>query len=499
MTLIRLNPNATPYNSGVLIQGAATVHAALSDVSDGTYVYDFEAGSDLLAVDFETVTLPAGARLKSIAPGYRGFASASAPISFSLNYGVGIWIPTVLGTVEQTLAAYDVPFSDSNQAYLDNSFVYIGQYSSLSRYLNLFKFWLTVIYVTQPRLTFVAPTADQSFTTQNTIRAVWTPSLDTDGGTQTNFQAKIFTEAVAAAGGFDPETGTPVESASGTTAASWQSRASLVNGNYRVYVKIAQTVNSIAHYSAWTAQRFVINATPPRDPGIVAVGENSNGRIAITLTLRNNTTRDDLTQIERSEDAGATWEPLRTAEGDGFVTPTIFIADTRLTVYDQESGNGERMLYRVRSAHLYTSTYVWTGWVQLSPAASWTSTDRWLKCPLLPAYNIKVDVWGYDVQEREARQGVHMPLSATYPIVISDTPGPETGEVQFLAETKITQDALDAISALGIPLQLQFLPTDGRDDIYLVLGARSRVHLVDKLQIRHSVESYRWTRVEKPS
>lgn len=490
MTLVSLRPSATVSNTGALT-GAASAHAALSDNSDASYV-TFDPAEEAV-VDLGDLTLPGGAVVKTATVKVRysdgtfeaRLASTGAVTSYLAPVGGGFTPSTLAGQAQ-------VGWTD---AHADAARISVKGITTTP--VKVYEVYGDIRYVVQPVPTVTAPTG--TVTNTNLPTTTWTDVLDSDGGGQTHFEVKIFSAAQYGAGGFDPATSTPTVS-SGITASSallWQATANLANATYRSYVRVAQTVNGVQHWSAWVNGQYIVNVAIPGTPTLALTPFSSAGYIqTVTTTVAGAATTDNI-ELQRSTDGGTTWLAVRNNEGsDGILDAE---GDGTTTVLDYEAPNGTVTSYRARALHNYSGVFAASAW-STTQTATWTSTDWWIKHPNRPTLNLKLTqaLLSYATVERGARNGVFQPLGATLPIVISDTRAGETGTTVLVLTTVAAQNALDTLLDQAATLLLQGPAAEGHPDRYVRFGDHSSVRQVDKSWALTTLETLPWTRVAAP-
>ena len=496
MTVVTLRPDATVASNDVTPTGG-TQHAVLADNNDATYVTLTVNGA---ATDqsFPAAGVPVGAIVKQLALRLRSLRT-SAGISLlssqlKLN-GAGDMLPAVgqainwTSAVTATAAAWSL--NDAARALLDSDAFEVVASLSSGGSLRALALYVDLTYVEQPILAVDAPAG----TTDSSEPVVlWDSSLDADGGVQTKYEVKIFTEDDATAGGFDPGTSAAV-AGSGVTAGvatSWTT-SSLLDGSYRAHVRIAQTIAGTDLWSAWTYGSFVVDAVTPSAPTMTVSVQHAFGRIA--LQMGNPDSGDvpaERYAVQRSIDGGATWQPVRTADGG--------VIASNNTIYDTEVGNGVEVLYRARCENVTAQT-------PLVLASTWTTSDTvawhhlswWLKSATHPALNTPIDTDSQPSMQRPVRRGIFQPLGRTDAIVISDTPAPWQGTIVIYAPDADARAAIDALLALGEPLLLQGVPGNHWDDRYVSFGDHDRARSVDKAWIAGTGETLPWIEVTAPS
>lgn len=320
MTVSILRPTSTINNTGALT-GGATAHAVLSDDSDASYVdLDF---TEQAAVGLTDLTLPASAVIKRATVRIRGLSTLGSSLATSLDVTDDVNAVTVINWASPTtvtILTNDVSLTD---AEVDGANLFFS--TNGSNAIRLHEAYLDIIYVTIPTVVITSPTG--TITDDDTPTVAWTPSFDSDGGAQTHFRA------VYMANGQHPDTGTPVSDSGivATNDAFWIPDDPIPNATYDIYVRVAQTVNGSLHWSAWDEQADVIlNVPAPTVPSSITVTlDNPNGRIKIEAAEGAvGTAFTDYFQVQRSIDAGATWEDIRTSEGIDGIIPLITVVAT---------------------------------------------------------------------------------------------------------------------------------------------------------------------------
>ncbi len=361
MTVVTLRPNGTSSNTGA-VTGAASAHAALNDNSDSSYV-TLDMGESV-TLNTGDLTLPAGAVIKS--------TQLRGRIASAVNLGIVEGRVDVTGAsgVASQIGAGAPPPSTYNftastghgagnytDAEVDSAllvFSAVDPFSSGLDPMNVYEAYLNVTLVTIPVVTVTAPTG--TITNANRPTVTWSNVIDSDGGSQTHYQIKVFTDSQYGIGGFDPSVSLGAWD-SGAVASGAQARdvdVVLADDTYRAYVRVAQTVNGVQHWSAWDFEGFVINVARPAAPTMTLTAEPDEGRIRITLDDNAGAATTDTFILERSVD-GFTWQPVRSAAGDdGLVAANT----TSITVYDYEAPNGTTVGYRACAVHYYGASRV---------------------------------------------------------------------------------------------------------------------------------------------
>lgn len=494
--------------------GAGDFLSNVSDGSDASYIT--HNSFNPIAFYLAEASIPAGAVVKSLRLNARlQYDSAAGDVPtlyWNLEEGDSFSQYYANGATQVTIRSnpYDHSFTAAPPIYAGTDVrchFFIG---GSARTLRIYEITLTTTYIEKPSLTIDAPSADFEYTESNAPVISWTPELDDDRGSQpqTGRIVKIFTETEAAAGGFDPDAGTPVfeyearyDNGGATTLdvanPAGATGTTLANDAYRVYVRIAQTVNGEYHWGDYVSQRFRINVSAPEAPSIVATPSDDDAWIRLDLTEDNSPVITDVLQTQRSADAGATWTDLPTARGGGLTRTGR--ADTAVE-YDWLAGNGQEMLYRVRAGAYFNggTDTVWSAWVTTPSAVRWSSDRAWLKHPSDASLNVAIDIYSYASEAQEGRATPYMPLGATYPIVVSDTPGPVTGTLGLWLADDAAKAAIAALLAAADPVLIQHPAADARQDRWVVFVARQRDWAIDKLGVSDAIEMLEWIEVDEP-
>jgi len=530
VTVIETRPTgssvASPTNVGAATGGAASRHAALADDDDLTYVVMTRANKDgvrrknTLTLTFGTPTPPSGARLKEIfielRAAYAGGGNAAAPKAQVFRETVERVKDGKQWKTVQISASRSVPKTTPSTLQLAaraaSSFAaspkleIVGAPRKTDLDFSLYEVFYNYTYVEKPVVTVTDPTSSIS---NNFPTVKWQEDLDGDGGPRTHYQVKIFSSAQYGAGGFDPDSSASTKSSGAiqSSATAWQpTGAQLADGTYRAYVKVGQTVNGSVFYGDWDYEEFTVSSTRPGVPtSLTVTPDDANGRIQVQATKvaaaagppAVGTT--DYIEFQRSTDGGTTWEDLRTSVGDGRVAPDSGTGIA--TVYDYEVGNGVSVQYRARGVDDFGTLVddAVSDYTTASTADSWTSTDWWLKNPLLPSQNVVVQVHSLSEEGQSARQGIFQAIGADNTIVVSDSRQAKSGAITFRVDTDEEKADLDTLIQSGTPLLLQGLPDQHWDDRYVIFGDYSRTRAYDKSFAETTFDTTTWIEVTAPN
>lgn len=323
-TITTLRPDGVSFNTIWTNQGgAASINAATSDNLDATFAqapaFPGSSADTRLLLTMGTFSIPALAQVRSVTVRARarydsslnfqwGYSSGGVIVSDSTNFAQDGLIHAVTGTPRPTRpdgAAWA-------QADIDGLMFWSAVDRNLSDYVcNIYEAYIDVAYNQAPVVSAITPSGLISITNQPTIGWTFT---DPEGDAQESFVVKIFDAATIAAPGFNPETSTPVLSATVfSPTPSWNVSAPLASGvTYTAYVKAAD-VGSSSRYSLWASgSTFSIAASsgllfdPPAIPSVTSATPDSvNNRVAVLLQGADN----ELTRNQSSVETGlAGWE-----------------------------------------------------------------------------------------------------------------------------------------------------------------------------------------------
>ena len=477
MTLVTLKPNGS--DSTASVTGAASAHAALADGSDSSYVA-FDADESIL-VDLETFTIPAGSYIRKGAVTAR---TAKVAASVSMNTFL------VLGGVATDNAYPTIGWgSPTSHQVLEHSSAITSQTTidgaqiavSVSAAMRLYELGFALTYIAAPAPSVTAPIG--LVTDTNTPVVTWDPGLDPDGGPQALAEIRIVN---------DDDTFFDGGSVTGT-GTTWAGSVALPDGYYTAHVKVAQIVDGTPVWAEASAA-FSIDVALPNEPIFGPVTpEPTQGHISIVLGATPGLTTTDEFELERSDDAGVTWAPVRTKLGASRVA-----FDDAYGITDHEAPIGIELLYRARSLHNYSGLYARSAWA-FSPPVMLT-TGWWLTHATRPAaLRLAINPHAFPSVRRAARQGTHQPLGARLPIVISDTRTAWSGEISLRCDSIEDREALDELLDVQEPLLLRGPRSHSWPETYVVFGDQARARAFDKAWVAESFEALPFVTVAAPA
>jgi hypothetical protein len=333
--------------------------------------------------------------------------------------------------------------------------------------IDLAEVFIDFITNTPPTVSVTAPTGTITTTQRPAIEFTYN---DDDRDVMDAYQLKLFTAAEYGAGGFDPETSTPLWG-SGITytrltigtglTTLLPKRMYLDNGvTFRVYAKVRQTVDS--YWSDWEYSEFDIAVTQPAAPTFSATAEDSNWRVRLDIT--GNVDNSDL-YIERSDDGGTTFTLVRGA----FVTD-VDNAEV-VVLYDYEAPPGVVVTYR---AYVVVSDVISAIVTDTATSLPTVATGWIVKDLFNPTDNLAVDVFSASwVTQQDEEQATYHPLGRRFPVTVSDVVHGKDGTL----ELELSVDdagSFEVIRNRQQPVLLQRVYADVAEQKYARLGKTLR-------------------------
>lgn len=433
MAITTLRPDASSAAS-YTVTPSGTAHGVLADDSDSTYIRRTSTTSSASAtVQFATASIPSGAIVRQV----RLRARASTPedgsyLAFRLGTqanGYTYYGSSYNRKNVRALATYEAPWYATppgggtwDQSRIDAVRVQVTDYADTGAKRGyVYELFVDVDISERPTVAVTTPTGTVASTSRPT--AEWTYS-DTDFQPQTYYEVRVFSEAQYGSVTFDVDVDTPLWQ-SGVVYANLNFATIdtlLPNGNYRVYVRAAKTVNGGPFWSSWDSNDFAIDVESPPSAQVTAFHEVEEGRVSIVVSLA--TLDVDAYEaivgvvdkyefaLERSLD-NATWEPVRDASA--LIPNSSYIA----ALLDYEAPRGGNVYYRAQTVttiggDVYSSEWGGTS-VVVANDGKW-----WFKPVTAPDLSIGgVNVLTDPAQNLVESLGVFRPLGRSSALVVS--------------------------------------------------------------------------------
>jgi hypothetical protein len=306
MATYTLRPNANWNNASAftISGGSGSVHAALSDSSDSTYITRTSTTVPAsYEAEFGTQTLAATEKVAYVNLRARGTIGTTGNIELSLGVitdrngrTVSYSVPyskadtLALSTLDTALKLTSAPNGQAwTQTLIDNLVVKFTDNATASGdRAGLYELYVDVITTTQPSVTVTAPSGTITDTTFPSV--TWTYS-DADGDPQNAYEIKVFDTATYGGGTFSADTSTPtVTTGIVTSSNNGQTlEADLADGTtYRAYVRVAQLLNGSNYFSDWAYSEFTIDVDAPATPLITSFYDTEIGAVTVTVFGRTN-------------------------------------------------------------------------------------------------------------------------------------------------------------------------------------------------------------------
>lgn len=316
MATYTLRPNANWNNASAftISGGSGSVHAALADSSDSTYITRTSTTVPAsYEAEFGTQTLTATEKVAYVNLRARATIGTTGSIELSLG---------VITDRNGRTVSYSVPFSKANtlslttldtalkltsapsgeawsQTLIDNLVVKFTDNATTSGdRAGLYELFVDVVTTTQPTVTVTAPSGTITDTTFPSV--TWTYA-DADGDPQSAYEIKVFDSTTYGAGTFSADTSTPtVETGIVTSTNDGQTlEADLADGTtYRAYVRVAQLLNGANYFSDWAYSQFTIDVDAPATPLITAFYDSEIGAVTVTVFGRTNSLSPNQASLE---------------------------------------------------------------------------------------------------------------------------------------------------------------------------------------------------------
>lgn len=286
MAIETVRPSSTPAAGGSSPTGAGSLHAATNDDSDASY---FEVAGAASTIAF---TPPSAGGEVAVRLRVRSSKGTGVParVDFTSNGTDPFTRSAVLSWLTPATGTWLGPFGGSDWP-IDSFDIADPRLTILNRTgftdPAIYELYLDYVSIDAGVVTVTGPSG--TLTTTNLPEVIWTEVLDNDGGPQTSYQVKIFTDAQYGAGGFSADTSDSYHD-SGELAGNdlaYQLTDILPDDTYRAYVRVAQTVNGDEVWSAWDFEGFVIDVDKPGEPTLTLTAQSDDGRIKADLAAPN--------------------------------------------------------------------------------------------------------------------------------------------------------------------------------------------------------------------
>jgi len=494
MPKVTVRPNKQdPNYKRIAVTGAGgNATTAVSDESDATFVRRKVDGAPAARFRLAAPAVPAGHDIATVVPGARLRQPTSRPpklVTLAMSVpGTGKpknkIKPTVNGPAVRAGSGTS-PYTFSTPAAQGRTAGPTGPWSSLlwslavrvndghkaadANRAYIYDLFADLYCAARPTValatTPATPIGGTSYPEINATFSALVESWQDNGGaparTEVAYELKVFSSAQYLAGGFSPATSAaawstqgltaPLDYADGATPSSEQvdetPDVSLPNGVYRIYGR-GRRVFDAAQFGAWAYITVTLNVVPCPAPVLTATLDDADQRIVISATPQAATgATNPLTTIERSEDGGATWEPVR---GATLAAGTFGVA---MTACDYEAARGAALQYRASTEASFADVQLVSDYAAAAVAGT-LSRDGWnLKCPLDPSLSVLDVLIDKDPEWTQNEDAATFrPVGRKYPVVVSMSIGGADGSLSITchtdAEWAAVEDLRDYAGAL---------------------------------------------------
>ncbi len=286
MGVITLRPDAVVTAGGWTNSGGGIV-ACLGDDSDASYAQAPASGANLTLGLADLTTLPAGARITSVAFRVRrggdnaaNFALVAA-YSSSTQYLANGEIPSSIATgsyFPMASAPGGAPWSTTTVNGLQ-----LRIWGS-SDQIRVYEVYCDVTYDAPPTATILGPVGTVTNTQYPPVSWAY---ADAEGGLQERVQVLYYSAATVAEPGFQVAVTPAIWGTLAITTAAVLTPIYPVTvpGDYVTYLRVAEQGGD---FGAWAVQPWVMGGSPPAVPLLAAVPDDAGRRIVLTLTQQDN-------------------------------------------------------------------------------------------------------------------------------------------------------------------------------------------------------------------
>jgi len=195
--------------------------------------------------------------------------------------------------------------------------------------------------------------------------------------------------------------------------------------------------------SAWDSQTFVAALDAPNAPTLTATADATNARVTLAIGWTGSDTPPVTGYIiERSEDAGVTWQKVR----NGYRQSATALAGTSATVQDYEAPFNKVLRYRAQTFGGASGGYVRSASTQAATQPTVAVDVVWLVS--LDDTSLRMHALEQDVyldMTRRKRRAFYEPLGRELPVGFRSPGKGNRFTMNFLSVNQTQIDAIEAI------------------------------------------------------
>ncbi len=463
MGVVTVRPSATVQQGAyTTIVGGGTAHGNLADgteagTADATAIDITASGYDAtrgLILDLPAFSVPANARITGVRIRFRARDNSGYPFDSLLRarprlldasgsyYVEGVGVYSNYGATAMTyyVGAYETATPQGLEwtaADLVNLQVLVTAstqfFGSGGRVAEV---WVDVQYNEKPTIVTTSPA-------ESAVLGTMFPTLgytysDADGDPLDAVWIKFFNAATYGAGGFNPETASPVAQSGwvgSSNPGAWMSTVALPNDTYRGYAKARHAFAGGYFETDWDFQQFSVSVTPPPVPSLAAVADTTLSKVTLTVTSGGGSPTTEGYDFEFLNELGV-WTAMR--------PPSVVGAGTQVNT-DWEAPPQTARSYRARAYRTSGGFRINSAWSGTASATLTVLRTRLLDPVALTAgivVRLEGDTLGHESEEQTQ---VLYPLGRRNPVVLSGTIQGEVYNLTFVFPDEASYQAFEAL------------------------------------------------------
>lgn len=318
MATATLRPDGTRYNSGWTLSTGSTAHTLVDDdpLDDATYM-QAAPGAWLLVFTMGALTLPAYARVTSVAVRVRRKGDGAARFDVGLQYepSPGVYVSQTLSVGEQPSSTITTKNYGSlvvapggadwdNDTIIPNLQVVVA---AADTDVRVYEVYADVTYDEAPTCVVTSPVGEITGTQVPSVGFFYS---DPEGAALERAHVKIFTAVQYNTAGFVPDISTAFWDSGEvlTTSPSVPVAVPVPNGDYHVYVRVADA-GSGGRFGPWASAEFTMGGELPAVPTLSVSTDADNRRHVLSATQLDNLLSYTQSTMDAEGGEGDGWHP----------------------------------------------------------------------------------------------------------------------------------------------------------------------------------------------